>query len=162
MRDLCSRLATRVQLTTDGLTAYLPAVEEAFSSEIDFAQLVKVYGASRDGAVRYSPAQILGTRREVIEGAPDPRHISTSYVERQNLTMRMSMRRFTRLTNAFSKKAANHAAMLSVYFVYYNFCRVHQTLRVTPAMQAGLANHAWSIREIVGLLERSERNHRVA
>ncbi len=162
MRDLMSRLATRVQMTTDGLTAYLPAVYEAFESEIDFAQLVKVYGQPREGAARYSPASFISARREVIRGNPDPKHISTSFVERQNLTMRMSMRRFTRLTNAFSKKAENHAAMVSLYFMYYNFCRVHQTLRVTPAMQAGLADHVWDLREIVGLLEQPERNNRVA
>ena len=154
MRDLVSRLATRVQLTTDGLLAYLTAVEEAFESEIDYAQLVKIYGMPRDGAVRYSPAQMLSTRREVIRGNPDPKHISTSFVERQNLTMRMSMRRFTRLTNGFSKKAENHAHACALHFVHYNFARVHQTLRVTPAMQAGLSDHVWSIEEVIGLLDR--------
>jgi IS1 family transposase len=155
MRDLCSRLITRVQLTSDGFTAYLPAVEEAFSSEVDFAQLVKVYGAPRERAVRYSPARLLSTRSEVIRGNPDPKHISTSYVERQNLTMRMSMRRFTRLTNGFSKKAENHAHAISLYFMHYNFARVHGSLRVTPAMAAGLADHVWSIEELVGLLDRT-------
>jgi hypothetical protein len=144
-----------VQLTTDGHLAYLPAVYEAFESEIDYAMLVKVYGAPRDGAIRYSPADILGTRKEVIRGNPDPDHISTSFVERQNLTMRMSMRRFTRLTNGFSKKAENHAHAVALHFVYYNFARVHKTLRVTPAMQAGLASHVWSIEEVIGLLDRS-------
>ena len=153
MRDLCSRIITRVQLTSDGLPAYLPAVEEAFESEVDFAQLVKVYGAPRDGAVRYSPAKMLATRSEVIRGNPDPKHISTSYVERQNLTMRMSMRRFTRLTNGFSKKAENHMAMISLYFMFYNFARVHQTLRVTPAMEAGIADHVWTIDEMITLMD---------
>ena len=155
MRDLTSRLATRVQLTTDGLTAYRTAVQEAFEGEIDFAQLVKVYGQPREGAVRYSPAQFITAQREVIRGNPDPRHISTSYVERQNLTMRMSMRRFTRLTNGFSKKVENHAHAVALHFVHYNFCRVHKTLRVTPAMQAGLADRVWSLEELVGLLDRS-------
>jgi IS1 family transposase len=155
MRDLCSRLITRVQLTSDGFLAYLPAVEEAFASEVDFAQLVKIYGAPRDGAARYSPARLLSTRSEVIRGNPDPKHISTSYVERQNLTMRMSMRRFTRLTNGFSKKAENHAHAISLYFMHYNFARVHGSLRVTPAMAAGLADHVWSIEELVGLLDRA-------
>jgi IS1 family transposase len=154
MRDLTSRLITRVQLTSDGLPAYLSAVEEAFESEIDYAQLVKVYGAAREGAVRYSPAQFLTSRSEVIRGNPDPKHISTSYVERQNLTMRMSMRRFTRLTNGFSKKAENHAHAVALHYLHYNFARIHKTLRVTPAMEAGLANHVWSLEEIVGLLDR--------
>ena len=153
MRDLTSRLITCVQLTSDGFPAYVSAVEEAFSSEVDFAQLVKVYGAPCDGAVRYSPAKLLGTRSEVIRGNPDPRHISTSYVERQNLTMRMSMRRFTRLTTGFSKKTENHAHALS-HYLHYNFARVPKTLRVTAAMQAGLASHVWSLEEVVGLLDR--------
>lgn len=154
-RDLASRLATRVQLTTDGLTAYLTAVEEAFESEIDFAQLVKVYGSPREGAVRYSPARFLHARREVIRGNPEPKHISTSYVERQNLSMRMGMRRFTRLTNAFSKKVENHAHAVALYFVHYNFARIHGTLKTTPAMAAGLSDHVWSLEEIVGLLDRT-------
>jgi len=154
MRDLASRLITRVQLSTDGLNAYRTAVEEAFESEIDYAQLVKVYGQSRDGAVRYSPASFLSARKEVIRGNPDPAHISTSYNERQNLTMRMGMRRFTRLTNGFSKKAENHAHAVALHYLHYNFARVHKTLRVTPAMEAGLATHVWSLAEIVGLLDR--------
>jgi IS1 family transposase len=155
MRDLCSRLATRVQLTSDGHTAYLTAVEEAFEGEIDYAMLVKIYGQPRDGAVRYSPAKFQTARREVIRGNPDPAHISTSYVERQNLSMRMSMRRFTRLTNAYSRKVENHAHAVALYFVHYNFARVHGTLRVTPAMAAGLADHVWGLEEIVELLDRS-------
>lgn len=154
MRDLTSRLITRVQLTTDGHAAYLGAVEDAFADLIDYAQLVKIYGAPRDGAVRYSPAQMLSTRQEVIRGNPDPKHISTSYVERQNLSMRMGMRRFTRLTNGFSKKAENHAHAVALYFMHYNFARIHGTLRVTPAMAAGLSDHVWSLSEIVGLLDR--------
>jgi IS1 family transposase len=156
MRDLCSRLITRVQLTTDGLNAYLTAVKEAFESEIDYAQLVKIYGgATRENAVRYSPANFISARKEVIRGNPDPKHISTSYVERQNLSMRMGMRRFTRLTNAFSKKAENHAHMVALYFVHYNFARVHGTLKTTPAMAAGLADRVWSNEEMIGLLDRT-------
>lgn len=154
MRDLTSRLISRVQLTTDGHSAYLTAVEQAFASEIDYAQLVKIYGAPREGAVRYSPAKLLQTEKEVIRGNPDPRHISTSFVERQNLTMRMSMRRFTRLTNGFSKKAENHAHAVAVHFLHYNFARVHKTLRCTPAMEAGLSDHVWSLEEVIGLLDR--------
>jgi len=155
MRDLCSRLITRVQLTSDGHHAYLTAIDNAFAGEVDYAQLVKVYGEGREGAARYSPAAFVGARREVITGNPDPKHISTSYVERQNLTMRMSMRRFTRLTNGFSKKAENHAHAVALYFVHYNFARVHGTLRVTPAMEAGLSDHVWSIEEMVALLDTS-------
>ncbi len=157
MRDLCSRLITRVQLTTDGLNAYLTAVEEAFESEIDYAQLVKMYGAGepRERAVRYSPARFLSARREVIRGNPDPRHISTSYVERSNLSMRMGMRRFTRLTNAFSKKVENHAHAVALYFMHYNFVRIHGTLKTTPAMAAGLAERPWTVEEMIGLLDRT-------
>lgn len=156
MHDLTSRLITRVQLTTDGLNAYRTAVEEAFESEIDFAQLVKVYGAPREGTVRYSPARFIEARREVLRGNPDPKHISTSFVERQNLSMRMGMRRYTRLTNAFSKKAENHAHMLALYFLHYNFARVHGTLKQTPAMAAAVADHVWTIEEMIGLLDRTE------
>jgi IS1 family transposase len=153
MQDLAGRLTNRVQLTTDGLKVYLSAVEDAFGSDIDYSMLVKVYGASGDGETRYSPAKILSSTTEVITGDPDPKHISTSYIERQNLTMRMSMRRFTRLTNGFSKKVENHAAAVALYAMHYNFARVHQTLRVTPAMQAGVSDHVWSLEEIVGLLD---------
>jgi IS1 family transposase len=153
INDLAGRLANRVQLTTDGHRPYLAAVEDAFGGEIDYAMLVKLYGGSGEPETRYSPAKCLGCIPTPISGDPDPKHISTSYVERQNLTMRMSMRRFTRLTNAFSKKLENHAAMVSLYFMYYNFGRVHQTLRVTPAMEAGIADHVWSIEEIVALLD---------
>src|SRR5206468_485320 len=152
VNDLASRLSNRIQLTSDGLKLYLDAVEDAFGGDIDYAMLVKVYGASGENETRYSPAKCLGCIPHEVTGNPDPKHISTSYVERQNLTMRMSMRRFTRLTNAFSKKLENHAAMVSLYFMYYNFARVHQTLRVTPAMEAGIATHVWTVEEIVGLL----------
>ena len=145
-------LGEPVQLTTDGHKMYLTAVPDAFANDIDYAQLVKVYGNDPEGATRYSPAQCLGTKREPVIGTPDPEHISTSYVERQNLNMRMNMRRFTRLTNAFSKKLENHVAMLALFHMHYNFVRIHQTLRVTPAMEAGVANHAWSINEIAMLI----------
>jgi hypothetical protein len=130
---------------------YLVAVPDAFASDVDYAQLVKVYGSDPEGQTRYSPAQCLGTKRVDIIGAPDHEHISTSYVERQNLNMRMNMRRFTRLTNAFSKKLENHIAMLALFHTHYNFCRVHQTLRVTPAMEAGISQHVWSISEIIAI-----------
>lgn len=153
MHDLKSRLASRVQLTTDGLRTYLEAVEDAFGSEIDYAQLVKIYGKAPEGSeVRYSPAQCMGARKAVISGEPDYRHVSTSFTERNNLTMRMQMRRFTRLTNAFSKKVENHAAAIALHFMHYNFARIHQTLRVTPAMEAGVSDHVWSLDEVVGLL----------
>ncbi|HEY3383903.1 MAG TPA: DDE-type integrase/transposase/recombinase [Vicinamibacterales bacterium] len=154
VQDVASRLRNRVQLTTDGHKPYLAAVEDAFGADIDYAVLQKIYGSAPEGEKRYSPAQCLGCKVETVTGDPDPKHISTSYVERQNLTMRMSMRRFTRLTNAFSKKVENHCAAVALYFAYYNFCRVHQTLRVTPAMEAGLADHVWSVSEIVALLDR--------
>jgi IS1 family transposase len=150
--DLAGRLAHRVQLTTDGYRVYLNAVEDAFGSEIDYAMLVKLYGEAPEAEKRYSPAQCLGARKEVVTGFPERKRISTSYVERQNLTMRMSIRRFTRLTNGFSKKIENHAAAVALHYMYYNFSRVHQTLRVTPAMEAGLTDHIWSLEEIVALL----------
>ena len=155
MDDLASRLASRVQLTTDGHRVYLQAVEDAFGSEIDYAMLVKLYGNDSGSEKRYSPPECIGCERVGITGRPDPAHISTSYVERQNLTMRMKMRRFTRLTNAFSKKVENHMWALALHYMHYNFCRVHQTLRVTPAMEAGVADHVWSTEEMVSLLGRS-------
>jgi IS1 family transposase len=153
VRDLADRLSTRVQLTTDGHKVYLEAVEGAFGSEIDYAMLVKMYegDSGRVAQARYSPPSCLGTRTVCITGQPDARHISTSYVERQNLSMRMGMRRFTRLTNAFSKKVDNHKAALALYFMHYNFARIHKTLRVTPAMEAGVADHVWSLEEIARL-----------
>jgi IS1 family transposase len=146
--DLASRLANRVQLTTDGHRVYLQAVEDAFGSDIDYAMLVKLYGSDGEAETRYSPAECIGCREIGITGRPDPKHISTSYVERQNLTMRMNMRRFTRLTNAFSKKVENHVAMVAIHFMHYNFARIHKTLRVTPAMAAGITDHVWSLEEI--------------
>lgn len=147
-----SRLANRVELTTDGHRAYLDAVPETFGEEIDYAMLVKVYGAERPGEARYSPPACIGCKKSRIIGKPDRAHVSTSFVERQNLTMRMNMRRFTRLTNGFSKKFENHDHSVSLHFAYYNFCRVHQTLGKTPAMAAGIADHAWTVEELVGLL----------
>lgn len=152
MHDLAARIANRIQLTTDGYKIYLEAVESAFNEDVDYSMLHKVYTSNPEGQSRYSPAKCVGCTTQVIAGTPDPKHVSTSFVERQNLTMRMSMRRFTRLTNGFSKKLENHAAMVALYFMYYNFGRVHQTLRVTPAMEAGVSDHVWSIEEIVGLL----------
>jgi IS1 family transposase len=155
MHDLAGRLANRVQLTTDGHRAYLTAVEDAFGADIDYAMLQKIYGVEQQqGEVRYSPAQCMGARRAVISGKPDFKHVSTSMVERQNLTMRMSMRRFTRLTNAFSKKVENHEHSVAIHYMHYNFCRIHQSLRVTPAMQAGITDHVWSLEEIVELIEK--------
>jgi IS1 family transposase len=157
MDDLAARLATRVQLTTDAHRAYLEAVEEAFGAEIDYAMLIKLYGASPESAVgRYSPAECIGIRKQAIEGLPDFDHISTSHVERHNLTMRMQMRRFTRLTNAFSKKLENHYHALSLYFVFYNFVRIHKTLKVTPAMAAGVTDKLWAMDDIVRLVDEAE------
>ena len=153
MDDLASRLAHRVQLTTDGHRVYLDAVENAFGSDVDYSMLVKLYGADREKEATYSPAQCIGCRNVNIVGNPDPKHISTSFVERQNLTMRMGMRRFTRLTNAFFKKIENHVAMVAIHFMYYNFGRIHKTLRITPAMAAGLTDHVWSLEEIAKLAD---------
>jgi len=151
--DLAGRLAHRVQLTTDGHRPYLEAIEDAFGSDIDYAMLIKLYGAEPGGEKRYSPPQCIGCDARKITGNPDRDHVSTSYVERANLTMRMSMRRFTRLTNAFSKKVENHMHAISVHFMYYNFGRIHQTLRVTPAMEAGVTGHIWSLEEIAALAD---------
>ncbi len=152
MQDCASRIRNRVQITTDGHKAYLEAVENAFGADIDYAQLQKIYGAPAEDHKRYSPATCIGCDMKVVSGSPDPKHVSTSFVERQNLSMRMSIRRFTRLTNAFSKKIENHAAAVAIWFMYYNFCRLHQTLRVTPAMESGLSDHVWSIAEMCDLL----------
>jgi IS1 family transposase len=153
MEDVASRLSHKVQLTTDGHKAYLEAVADSFGCYIDYAMLIKQYGSAPGGEVRYSPAQCTGIKKVRVSGNPDPVFISTSYVERQNLTMRMSMRRFTRLTNGFSKKVENHIHAISLNFMYYNFVRVHKTLRVTPAMEAGIANHPWTIEELINLLD---------
>lgn len=152
MDDLASRLAHRIQLTTDGHRVYLDAVESAFSAGIDYSMLVKIYGADRESEATYSPAQCIGSRCVRIIGNPDPKHVSTSFVERQNLRMRMSMRRFTRLTNAFSKKVENHMQSVALHFMYHNFVRIHQTLRVTPAMAAGITNKVWDVEDMVALL----------
>lgn len=154
--DLSHRLANRVQITSDGHRAYLEAVESGFGADVDYAQLIKVYGEIPHPAGRYSPAQIQGTKTFCCTGNPDARHISTSYVERQNLTMRMSMRRFTRLSNGFSKKAENHAHSVAIHFMHYNFVRIHQSLRVTPAMAAGVSKTLWSLTDMVRVIEGRE------
>jgi IS1 family transposase len=160
MQDLAPRLRNRVQLTTDGHHAYLRAVESAFEGDVDYAQLVKLYGSTdsgrKSGAAKYSPAVCIGSHADVITGSPDGEHISTSHVERANLTMRMSMRRFTRLTNAFSKKVENLTAAVSLHFMYYNFCRVHQTLGTTPGLAAGVTDHVWTLDEVIALLQEAE------
>jgi IS1 family transposase len=156
MDDLASRLAHRVQLTSDGHKAYLEAVEGAFGCDVDYAQLVKMYGPTITAPGRYSPAECTGIRKRTVEGRPDDNHVSTSYVERQNLTMRMHMRRFTRLTNAFSKKVENHAHAVALHMMYYNFVRIHKTLRVTPAMAAGVSDRLWDITDIALLVEAAE------
>jgi IS1 family transposase len=153
MDDLRSRLANRVQLTTDGHKAYLEAVEGAFGNDVDYAMLVKIYGESAEGQKRYSPAECCGIRKERIEGNPDMQRVCTSHVERQNLNMRMGMRRFTRLTNAFSKKLENHCHALALYFMYYNFVRIHKSLRITPAMAAGVSNRLWDMADLVNLVD---------
>ena len=159
MRDVAGRIANRIQLTTDGHRVYADAVESAFGADIDYAMLVKIYGASNDNPEsRYSPATCIGCRTGVLAGNPDTDHISTSFVERSNLSMRMGMRRFTRLTNSFSKKLENHGHAVALYFMHYNFCRVHKTLRVTPAMEAGLTDHVWSLEELLALVEEKAKN----
>jgi IS1 family transposase len=157
MNDLASRLAGRVQLTTDGLRAYIGAVDDAFGNGIDFAQLVKIYGNPQTGETRYSPPECTGTRKTVMTGKPEDRHISTSYVERQNLNMRMGMRRFTRLTNAFSKKISNHHAAISLFYMHHNFCRVHSSLNTTPAVAAGITGRVWTLADIADMLDVAER-----
>ena len=152
MLDLADRVITRIQLTTDGLNKYPLAVQDAFQDNVDFAQLYKLFAVTRAGEARYSPAASTGQIKWERIGEPNIDHISTSYVERSNLTCRMQMRRFTRLTNGFSKKLANLRANVALHFMHYNFCRVHQTLRVTPAMEAGIADHVWEIEELVAML----------
>jgi IS1 family transposase len=158
MDDLRGRSANRVQLTTDGHSAYLGAIEEAFGADIDYSMLIKLYGeppSSPEAARRYSPSDCVGTRKNKVTGNPDPKHVSTSYVERANLTMRMAMRRFTRLTNAFSKKLENHAHMVALYALWYNFVRIHKTLRTSPAMAAGIESRLWSMEDVVALIDAS-------
>lgn len=156
MDDLAARLANRVQLTSDGHRAYLEAVEGAFGADVDYAQLVKMYGPTITAPGRYSPAECTGAKKVRVTGSPNPADVSTSYVERQNLTMRMHMRRFTRLTNAFSKKVENHAHAVALHMMYYNFVRIHKTLRVTPAMAAGVSDRLWEIADIAKLIEDAE------
>jgi len=156
MDDLRSRLANRVQLTSDGHKAYLEAVEGAFGSDVDYAMLVKVFGPAPEGQRRYSPAECIGAIKHRIEGNPDPKHVSTSFAERQNLNLRMHMRRFTRLTNAFSKKVENHVWSMAFFTTYYNFVRIHKTLRMSPAMAASVTDRLWEIGDIVTLLEAAE------
>lgn len=156
IEDLSQRLANRIQLTTDGFRFYVQAIENSFGANVDYAQLVKLYGdyGQHDAAGKYSPSPIIEVISKVKQGNPDAEKISTSYIERQNLTLRMQMRRLTRLTNAFSKKLDNLKAALALHFAYYNFCRVHKTLRVTPCMEAGLTDHVWSLAELIQLLSR--------
>jgi len=159
MDDLRDRLANRVQLTTDGHKAYLEAVEGAFGADVDYAQLIKMYGGptgNKGHEKKYSPAECTGIKKRTVEGNPEKSLVSTSHVERQNLTMRMHMRRFTRLTNAFSKKVENHANAVALHFMYYNFVRVHQTLKVTPAMEAGLTDRLWDISDLVAIIDANE------
>jgi IS1 family transposase len=155
--DLRERLANRIQLTSDGHRPYLTAVDSVFGADVDYAMLVKIYGSDPVVEKRYSPAKCIGAKRERVIGNPDPAHVSTSYAERHNLTMRMHMRRFTRLTNAFSKKVENHAAAIALHCMYYNFVRIHQTLKVTPAMAAGVTDRLWEMSDLVGVLEAWER-----
>ena len=154
VKDLASRLANRIQLTSDGHKVYVTAVERAFNWKVDYAMLVKHYGSmteTTEASRKYSPAECVGTSQEIISGDPDKAHISTSYAERSNLTLRMGLRRFTRLTNAFSKKVENHAHAIAIHMMHYNFCRIHKSLRVTPAMAAGVAGHVWSLEEMAEL-----------
>ncbi len=160
IQDCANRIVGRPQITTDALRHYVNAIEDAFGANVDYAQLHKLYGAATPDESRYSPATCIGCDMKVVTGDPDPKHISTSYVERQNLTMRMSMRRFTRLTNGFSKKFENHAHQIALYFFHYNFCRVHKSLRVTPAMEAGLTDHVWTLEELCALLPERKPNAR--
>ena len=151
--DLEARLANRVQITTDGHKAYLDAIDTAFGGEVDYAMLVKIYGPSPEGQRRYSPAECTGAIKTPIQGNPDKKHISTSYAERNNLNIRMHSRRMTRLTNAFSKKMENHAHAMALHFLYYNFVRIHKTLKITPAMAAGVTNRLWEVADMVNVLE---------
>lgn len=153
MLDCASRIIGKPQITSDAHKPYLKAVEEAFGGDADYAMLHKVYGYSNEPDSRYSPGTCIGCDMKTVSGIPDPKHVSTSFVERQNLKMRMSMRRFTRLTNGFSKKIENHGHAVALHFMHYNFCRIHKTLRVTPTMEAGIADHVWSMEELVSLLE---------
>ncbi len=154
--DLSKRLRNRVQITTDGHRPYLEAIEGAFGADVDYAMLVKVYGQAGEGEKRYSPPECIGCYGKKVEGRPDARHVSTSFVERQNLTMRMSIRRFTRLTNAFSKKLENHALSVALHYMHYNFCRIHKTLKITPAMAAGVTDRLWDMTDVAALTAAQE------
>jgi len=162
IEDLATRLNNRIQLTSDGLKLYVKAVDKAFAGEIDYAQLVKIYGIPNDGEKRYSPAKCLGCESHAVTGNPDPKHISTSYVERHNLSVRMTVRRFTRLTNAFSKKIENHAAAVALGYFAYNFIKIHRTVRVAPAMAAGVTNRLWEVTDLVAAWEAAERMEKAA
>lgn len=157
--DLASRLANRIQLSSDSLPAYLNAVERAFGGAVDYAMLHKVYTNPVEGQKRYSPADCIGCEKKAIVGYPDPEHVSTSYIERANLSLRMGMRRFTRLTNGFSKKIENHAASIALFMMYYNFARVHKTLRCSPAMAAGVDARLWEIKDIVEMIDAYESSN---
>src|ERR1039458_1547033 len=157
MWDCRQRIVGRPQITTDADKPYMAAVEIAFGDNVDYAELHKIYGASNEPKTRYSPATCIGTDMKTVSGELDPQYVSTSYVERQNLSMRMGIRRFTRLTNGFSKKIENHSAAVALWFTYYNFCRVHSSIRVTPAMEAGIADHVWTVEELVSLLQYDDR-----
>jgi IS1 family transposase len=161
MADCAERIIGRPQITTDALRHYANAIEDAFGADVDYAMLHKLYGVATPDESRYSPATCIGCDMKVVSGDPDPKHVSTSYVERQNLSMRMGMRRFTRLTNGFSKKFENHAHQVALYFFHYNFCRVHKTLRVTPAMEAGLTDHVWTLEELCSLLPETNPNRKI-
>lgn len=155
IRDVSNRIENR--MTSDGLKAYVDAVEDAFGPAVDYAMLVKMYGKERAGEARYSPPMCIGTRSRAVSGMPDPNYVSTSYIERQNLTVRMQNRRFTRLTNAFSKKWVNHEHAIALHYFYYNFCRKHSTLKTTPAIAAGVTEKQWTVADLVELLEREEK-----
>jgi IS1 family transposase len=160
MEDCAPRIVGRFQITTDQHKPYLAVVEKAFGGAADYAHLQKIYGAPEPTEARYSPASCIGGEIETVTGVPDPKHVSTSYVERQNLSLRISMRSFTRLTKAFSKKVENHGHAVALYFAYYNFCRIHKTPHITPAMEAGLTNHVWSVEELISLLPKEEAKRR--
>lgn len=163
VHDLAERLANRIQLTTDGHRVYLTAVESAFGADIDYAMLVKLYGADRqESETRYSPAECIGINLAVISGRPDPKHISTSFVERQNWSVRTAMRRYTRLSNGFSRKIENHIAAIALNYFAYNFIKIHRTLRVSPAMAVGVTDHLWEVSDLVDLWEAEEKAQRAA
>jgi len=162
VHDLADRLSSRVQVTSDGHRVYLSAIESAFGSDVDYAMLVKMYGNDRETEARYSPAECIGCRSAVITGRPDPKHISTSFVERQNWSVRTAMRRYTRLSNGFSRKIENHAAAVALNYFAYNFIKIHRTLRVSPAMAAGVADHLWEVRDLVNLWEKYEQEAEIA